>query len=101
MLRQLQRSDSSAAAAGLTAGDDSVPIMRMEHRVTNACDECGSSYFITASRMAALCPECAHYLYGYPACAHVMVAGRCESCGWDGSHSAYVAAIRDERLSRR
>src|ERR1700755_3204506 len=36
------------------------------------CDECGSDYFPDASPMAALCPECAHYLYGYQNCAHAF-----------------------------
>ena len=58
------------------------------------CEECGSAYRAGASAMAALCPECAHHLYGYPACAHRMVAGRCEVCGWDGAVSDYVAGIK-------
>ncbi|MBK8006969.1 MAG: hypothetical protein IPK12_24725 [Gemmatimonadetes bacterium] len=54
------------------------------------CEECGSGFVRAHSGMAALCAECAHVLYGYPACGHVMVAGRCATCGWDGSRSAYV-----------
>jgi len=40
--------------------------------------------------MAALCPECAHRLYGTPACAHKMADGRCRHCHWDGSVSTYL-----------
>lgn len=58
------------------------------------CDECGSAYRNSASLMAALCPECAHQLYGYAACGHEMVAGRCRICGWDGSVSAYIASLK-------
>lgn len=41
--------------------------------------------------MAALCAECAHQLYGYPACAHAFEDGRCVQCGWDGSVSEFLA----------
>ena len=30
------------------------------------CDECGSEFLRASSKMMALCPECAHVLYGYP-----------------------------------
>ena len=47
--------------------------------------------------MSALCPECAHWLYGYPPCEHVFEASdagkRCTRCGWDGSQSAYVRKL--------
>src|SRR5688500_7176318 len=59
-------------------------------RATGRCDECGSGFLRDASAMAGLCPECAHHLYGHPACAHQFVDGRCSRCGWDGSRSAYV-----------
>jgi hypothetical protein len=57
------------------------------------CDECESTYFATSSQMAKLCPECAHLLYGYPICHHSFENGRCTTCGWDGSHSAFTAAL--------
>ena len=38
----------------------------------------------------ALCPECAHILYGYPNCGHVFKNGRCIYCYWDGSRSKYI-----------
>lgn len=47
--------------------------------------------------MAGLCPECAHWLYGYANCLHDMVDGRCRRCGWDGSVSTYVANLKQGR----
>jgi hypothetical protein len=40
--------------------------------------------------MVGLCAECAHHLYGYPACAHAFDNGRCTQCGWDGSVSEFL-----------
>ena len=40
--------------------------------------------------MRSLCPECAHILYGHPACEHIFVNKRCQKCHWDGSHSPYT-----------
>lgn len=54
------------------------------------CDECGSLFRRSASAMAGLCAECAHRLYGYPACPHEFVDGRCVRCLWDGSVSAFL-----------
>lgn len=54
------------------------------------CDECGSRFIASASRMAGLCAECAHRLYGYPACEHDFADGRCARCGWDGSVSDFL-----------
>lgn len=64
---------------------------------TRRCDECGSRYRADTSKMTALCPECAHWLYGYDKCEHDMRDGRCTRCNWDGSVSAYVAKLRGER----
>ena len=63
-------------------------------KLNRQCEECGSSYRAASRSMDSLCPECAHQLYGYPACPHRMVAGRCQTCGWDGSVSDYVASIK-------
>lgn len=60
------------------------------------CDECGSDYFAAASRMARLCSECAHWLYGYPRCDHQFAGQRCAKCGWDGSVSAYLRTLQAE-----
>lgn len=54
------------------------------------CDECGSEFLRSSSRMMALCPECAHIIYGYPNCNHVFKDGRCVKCYWDGSRSDYI-----------
>jgi len=58
------------------------------------CDECGSDFFVAASEMYALCPECAHVLYGYEPCVHVFNHGHCVKCFWDGSTSLYVEQIK-------
>ncbi len=65
-----------------------------EDRETKCCDECGSRYFVGTSPMAQLCPECSHWLYGYPRCEHEFAGERCSKCGWDGSVSDYVRTLR-------
>lgn len=54
------------------------------------CNECGSEFLKSSSKMEALCPECAHIIYGYPNCSHVFENGRCIYCYWDGSRSDYI-----------
>lgn len=63
---------------------------------TQPCDECGSLYVVSQSRMAHLCPECAHYLYGYPKCEHNFLHGYCSLCHWDGSVSNYIQTLKNE-----
>ena len=58
------------------------------------CDECGSRFVSSQATMSGLCPECSHYLYNKPNCAHSFRDGRCRRCGWDGSVSDYVATIK-------
>lgn len=60
------------------------------------CDECGSRFLKSASKMASLCPECASLLYGYDNCAHVFEDGICAKCLWDGSRSDYTEKIHKE-----
>jgi hypothetical protein len=60
------------------------------------CDECRSPFTSDSSRMAALCPECSHWLYGYPNCTHEMVGGECRTCRWDGSVTPFVQCVKDE-----
>jgi predicted RNA-binding Zn-ribbon protein involved in translation (DUF1610 family) len=60
---------------------------------SKSCDECGSPFFAAASKMHALCPECAHHLYGYPSCDHVWDNDHCTQCGWNGSRSKYVRGL--------
>jgi hypothetical protein len=58
-----------------------------------ACDECGGDYLTASSQMWQLCPECAHYLYGYPLCDHVFVESHCSKCGWSGTRSDYILQL--------
>ena len=67
-----------------------------EPRPTKCCDECESYYFATASQMSQLCPECSHWLYGYPQCPHEFAEGRCSKCGCDGSVSDYIQGLQAE-----
>lgn len=52
----------------------------MNDKTIKICDECESEYFQDTSKMANLCPNCAHYLYGYENCKHHFVNGRCIKC---------------------
>lgn len=54
------------------------------------CSECQSEYFVKSSQMMNLCPNCAHYLYGYENCPHQMENGKCLHCFWDGNYSTYI-----------
>jgi len=58
------------------------------------CGECGSEFFVHMSRMHYICPECAHWIYDYDACAHQFEEGRCKLCYWDGSVSDNVATLK-------
>jgi predicted RNA-binding Zn-ribbon protein involved in translation (DUF1610 family) len=89
MVRLIQKGDP--------AGSEQERPPLMSHRLTRTCDECGSPFYVSASYMASLCPECAHYLYDMPACAHVRLAGHCSTCGWDGTESRFVARLKGAR----
>lgn len=69
----------------------------MSKRALKTCDECGSGYVADTSRMAGLCPECAHWIYGYAVCEHAFVAGHCTRCHWDGATSDYVQQLKQQR----
>lgn len=59
------------------------------------CDECGSEYYASTSKMDQLCPECASILYGYDNCDHVFGEDkRCSRCYWDGSASEYIKQLK-------
>jgi predicted RNA-binding Zn-ribbon protein involved in translation (DUF1610 family) len=90
MLKLMQRGDPQVASLPLTHVSAAWPTSAVTLELNKTCEECGSTYHGTTSEMAALCPECAHHLYGYPNCEHRMIAGRCEVCGWDGSASDYI-----------
>ena len=62
----------------------------IDNKKTAKCDECGSNFYKKSSKMAALCPECSHILYGYEPCKHDMLNGKCTMCYWDGSVSEYI-----------
>jgi predicted RNA-binding Zn-ribbon protein involved in translation (DUF1610 family) len=89
MAKLAQRGDPRIAALPLTHVSAAWPVAGVTGEL-KTCEECGSTFFGDTSLMAALCPECAHHLYGYPPCEHRMIAGRCEKCGWDGSVSDYI-----------
>jgi predicted RNA-binding Zn-ribbon protein involved in translation (DUF1610 family) len=65
-------------------------------KTLNVCDECGSEYFATASKMASLCPECSHILYGYENCQHFFEDDRCVKCFWNGSVSVYTKDVKNK-----
>lgn len=60
------------------------------NRANSTCDECQSSYFTLSSKIASLCPNCAHKLYGYPNCSHHFTDGICVECGCNGQDSDYI-----------
>jgi len=64
--------------------------------IRRTCSECGSDYYAASSPMQELCPECAHFLYGYKNCPHDFQNGRCIKCHWDGSTSEYIKTIKDK-----
>lgn len=64
--------------------------MAMAKHKYAVCEECGSEFLKSSSKMKALCPECSHRIYGYPNCSHVFENGRCIYCHWDGSRSGYI-----------
>ena len=65
-----------------------------EHKdLVAICDECGSDYLKSTSKMTALCPECSHVLYGYQNCNHKFNGGKCIFCLRDGSKSKYIKSL--------
>lgn len=68
----------------------------MTEDTTAICDECRSSYVARMSQMDQLCPECAHWLYGYPLCEHSFTDDRCAKCGWDGSRTKFINALIEQ-----
>jgi hypothetical protein len=73
----------------------------MSARPTVVCDECRSPFYAGTSAMTSLCSECAHVLYGHPACPHVFAQPpdrhrHCERCSWTGARSAYLRTLRED-----
>jgi len=74
------------------AHPSAVELLRRLERLR--CDECGSPFIQGSSAMPKLCAECAHLLYGSPACPHQFgPGGSCGRCGWDRSRSEYTAKL--------
>ena len=67
-----------------------------DNKAMGICAECGSEFYLQASKMKSLCPECSHILYGYENCKHHFEGGRCVKCFWDGSVSEYVKRIESD-----
>ena len=59
----------------------------MDKNELGICDECGSEFLKSVSKMSSLCPECAHRLYGYENCEHIFENGKCIKCFWNGNKS--------------
>lgn len=67
----------------------------MDKKERAICDECGSEFLKKSSHMINLCPECAHYLYGYTNCKHIFENGKCIYCYWNGSESNYIKWLKN------
>ena len=65
----------------------------MENSKIGICAECGSEFLRSKSKMKELCPECAHWLYGYENCKHIFKDGKCTVCLWNGKKSDYIRAV--------
>lgn len=65
----------------------------MIEEVIGVCVECDSKYLKSTSKMQALCPECAHILYGYENCVHSFQDGKCIYCLWNGNQSEYIKSL--------
>ena len=85
----------TSAVEYLLGGDtEAMPSSNYDNRPpVQACDECRGSYFTKSSQMWSLCPECSHYLYGYPLCEHLFVGSQCSKCGWSGTRSEYILLL--------
>ena len=69
----------------------------MQDNIIAVCEECGSEFLRSSSKMKGLCPECAAVLYGYEKCEHIFRNGRCVKCLWDGSSSGYIRSVSDKK----
>ena len=72
-----------------------IHLVWMIRKEIKECVECKSQYYADVSAMQELCPECAHYLYGYENCDHHFENGRCIRCYWDGNVSDYIKGLRE------
>ena len=69
---------------------------KSSERKTAICAECQSEYFSDSSVMQALCPDCAHWLYGHANCRHQFDNGRFIFCYWNGTSSDYIMKLKTE-----
>lgn len=63
--------------------------MKEKDKKIEICDECDIPYFEHSSKMARLCPHCAHILYGYPDCEHIFENGKCIKCLFQQNEQEY------------
>ncbi|MFC4805188.1 hypothetical protein [Filifactor villosus] len=70
--------------------------MKVKDKKVKICDECSRTYFEYSSKMAQLCPHCAHILYGYPDCGHVFEAYRCVKCLYHHNKEEYIDKLLGE-----
>lgn len=73
----------------------------MSKTTIGICDECGSGFLISESKMRSLCPECAHWLYGYENCDHVFKHSICTKCLWNGNSSKYIENIKRYQMKSK
>ena len=71
--------------------------MPMDKEKIGICEECGSEFLLSSSKMMSLCPECTHILYGYENCNHVFKDGKCIYCLWNGKRSKYIRSLLNKK----
>lgn len=69
------------------------------NREIKICDECESEYYADTSEMRKLCPDCSHYLYGYPNCKHEFNSGRCTKCFWNGESTNFILGLKSKEIN--
>lgn len=70
------------------------------NREVRICAECKSEYYSDTSEMMKLCPDCSHYLYGYPNCDHVFKNGRCTKCYWNGESTKFIIELKNKVINK-
>ncbi len=69
--------------------------MDLNKSLITVCDECNSEFYTDSSVMKNLCPECAHYIYGYENCFHEFVNKHCVKCYWNGNSTEYINTLKN------
>ena len=57
------------------------------------CDECGSEFLKSSSKMMALCLNVPTSYMAIPI-VPMILNGRCIYCHWDGSQSEYIKGLK-------